>query len=134
METLTSHPLTVSFEKKLPCNLHLLGFDISVGPDDVAICMGRNVRFDCGYFFIGVPANLVVLPHWIINGIRISRIDIDNDPDDLLQWIVDGDDTNTTRLLVGPVDERFVGSTTFQCEIPTAYPRQSRVATLNVIG
>jgi len=127
----------VSFEKKLPCNLRLLGFDISVGPDDVTICMGRNAIFNCGYFFIGVPSDLVVLPQWIIYGSitgRFSREGIDSNPDDLLQWIVDGDDTNTTRLLVGPVDERFVGSTTFECTIPTQSPRQSRVATLSVIG
>ena len=112
------------------------GFNISVGPNDTTVCKGRNATFNCGYFFIGVPANLVVLPQWIINGSagRLSRESIDDDPDDLLQWIVDGDDTNTTRLLVGPVDESYFGKTTFQCIIPTQFPAQSRVATLTVIG
>ena len=110
------------------------GFGISVGPDDSTVCKGMNATLNCGYFFIGVPADLVVIPQWIIDGTITSRVQIDNRTDDLLQWIDDGDDTNTTRLLVGPVDERFVGRTTFQCVIPTASPRQSRIATLTVIG
>jgi len=110
------------------------GFNISVGPDDAKLCKGMNTTFNCGYFFINFLPDAIPIPQWIINGTTKPKREIDNDPDDLLQWIVDGDDTNTTRLLVGPVDERFVGTATFQCEIPTTSRRQSRVATLTVIG
>ena len=37
-----------------------------------------------------------------------------------IQWMVGGYDTNTTRLLVGPVNESFVG--------------RYHIATLNLIG
>ena len=60
--------------------------------------------------------------------------DIANDTNDFFKWIVDGNNTNTTRLLVGPVDEMFVSRTTFQCEIPVWLPVQSHIATLNAIG
>ena len=77
----------------------------------------------------------MITPHWIINeAMWVSRIEIISDTNDLPQWIVDGNDTNTTRLLIGPVDERFVGRTTFQCVIPIDPPLQSQIATLNVIG
>ena len=111
-----------------------IGFNISVGPDDDTVCKGMNATFNCGYFFIDTPAILVSIPQWRINGTVCRRSDIDSDSNDLLQWIVDGDDTNTTRLLVGPVDERFVGRTTFQCVIPVGFMPQSRTATLTVIG
>ena len=101
-------------------------------PEDATICKGKNATFNCGYFLINFP---VITPQWIINETeRLARLEIVNDTNDLLQWIVDGNDTNTTRLLVGPVDERFVGRTTFQCEIPIESPPQSQIATLTVIG
>jgi len=104
-----------------------------VGPDNATICKGMNVTLNCGFFFINT--GFVATPRWMINGSAgLSRSAIDNDPDDLLQWIVDGNDTNTTRLLVGPVDERFVGNTTFQCEIPVDDGPESQIATLTVIG
>ena len=105
-----------------------------MGPEDATICKGQNATLNCGYFFINVPMNLVSTPLWEINETSVRRNSIDSDPNDLLQWIVDGDNTNTTRLLVGPVDERFVGRTTFQCVIPTGTEPQSQIATLIVIG
>ena len=80
------------------------------------------------------PSTLVSIPQWIINGTVCQRSDVDSDPNDLLQWIVDGNDTSTTRLLVGPMDERFGSRTTFQCQIPAGVMPQSRIATLTVIG
>ena len=110
---------------------------ISVDPEDVTICKGENATFNCGYFFINFPDTVVFIPQWIITRnvtMRLTMDNIVNDINDLLQWIVIGDDTNTTRLLVGPVDERFVGRTTFQCEIPVKPTPQSHIATLTVIG
>ena len=98
-------------------------------PEDATICKGESVSMNCGYF---TNNTLGIIPLWIINGASVRRIAIDSNQNDLLQWIVDGDDTNTTRLLVGPVDERFVGRTTFRCEISTE--RGSDNATLTVIG
>ena len=91
-----------------------------------------NASFNCGYFFIGTT--IVCTPQWKINGKTKPRSEIDSDPNDLFQWIVDGDNTNTTRLLVGPVDESYVGRTTFQCVIPVDNGPQSQIATLTVIG
>jgi len=103
-----------------------------VGPEDASICKGENATFNCGYFF---NTQIVAIPQWKINGMmRFAMEEIDNDTNDLLQWIVDGNDTNTTRLLVGPVDERFVGRTTFQCQIPILPPVSSNTAVLIVIG
>ena len=98
-------------------------------PEDATICKGESVPMNCGYF---TNNTLGIIPLWIINGTSVRRSDIDSNQNDLLQWIVDGDDTNTTRLLVGPVDERFVGRTTFRCEISAE--RGSGNATLTVIG
>ena len=112
-----------------------IDFGISVDPEDATICKGENATFNCGYFFINIPAELVSIPQWIVNEtMRLTMDDIVNNTNDLLQWIIIGDNTNTTRLVVGPVDERFVGKTTFQCEIPVTSPPQSRIATLTVIG
>jgi len=102
-----------------------------VHPEDASICIGKNATFNCGYFLISTP---VITPQWIINGTRLIMEDIVNDTNDLLQWIVTGNDTNTTRLLVGPVDESFVGGTTFQCQIPVTPPNKSNTAILTVIG
>ncbi|XP_065917120.1 protein sidekick-2-like isoform X2 [Dysidea avara] len=105
---------------------------ISVEPNDTTICKGGNALLNCGYF-INIPVMLT--PQWRINGTTLLNMnDIDNDTDDLLQWIEDDNNTNTTRLLVGPVDENYVGSTTFRCEIPITPPDPSRTATLTVIG
>ena len=102
-------------------------------PENATICKGKNTTFDCGYFLINFPP--VITPQWKINEtMGLNRFNIINDANDLLQWMVDGNDTNTTRLLVGPVDDSFVGRTTFQCEIPIDPPLQSQIATLNVIG
>jgi len=85
---------------------------VSMDPENATICKGKNATFNCGYFLTNFP---VITPQWIINETkRFTRMEIVNDTNDLLQWIIDGNDTNTTRLLVCPVDERFVGRTTFQ--------------------
>jgi len=105
-------------------------FIITRQPRNVKVCKGEVTIFNCGYF-----ASVDIQPLWIINGsTSLRRSAIDNDPNDLLQWIVDGNDTNTTRLSVGPVDESYVGRTTFQCEIPLGTPVVSDIATLTVIG
>jgi len=106
-----------------------------VEPENASICKGETATFNCGYFLNNTQLELI--PQWIINKTnRLSMMDIVNGINNLgpLQWIVDGNDTNTTRLLVGPVDERYIGKTTFQCEIPVPPTPRSENATLTVIG
>jgi len=104
---------------------------ISVDPESVSICEEESATFNCRYFH-----QFALIPLWRINGtLLLSMEDIVNDTNNLgLKWIFDGNDTNTTRLLVGAVSERFIGRTTFQCEIPALHTRRSQSAILTVIG
>jgi len=73
---------------------------------------------------------------WYINGTTLlNRRTIDDGLSGFpFEWLVNGSDTNTTRLRVGPVDDSLCGNTTFQCEVQLATPVPSRIATLAIIG
>ena len=100
-------------------------------PEDKVICKGSQAIFNCGYRFSSFR---IFSPQWRINGTIHTFSQIVNNTDDLLSWQIDGDDTESTGLSVGPVDDTFVGVTTFQCELLTTPVLMSNIATLTVIG
>ena len=103
---------------------------ITSGPEDAIVCKRGETIFDCGYISDSALS-------WYINGTTnlLNRRTIEDRQSGFpLEWLVNGNDTNTTRLRVGPVDDSLCGNTTFQCEIQSGSPVLSRVATLAVIG
>ena len=100
-------------------------------PEDKVIYKGSQALFDCGYIFSDF---WYFPPQWRINGTIHTFSQIVNNTDDLLSWQQDGYDTESTGLCVGPVDDKFVGVTTFQCELLTIPVLMSNIATLTVIG
>ncbi|XP_065917101.1 protein sidekick-1-like isoform X2 [Dysidea avara] len=102
---------------------------ITSGPEDAIVCKRGETIFDCGYISDSALS-------WYINGTTnlLNRRTIEDRQSGFpLEWLVNGNDTNTTRLRVGPVDDSLCGNTTFQCEIQSGSPVLSRVATLAVI-
>ncbi|XP_065917154.1 uncharacterized protein [Dysidea avara] len=107
-------------------------FNITDDPDNSTICKNGVIDLDCGY--IVTMATRVFTPVWIINGTAYTRSQINsNDTPFPLQWLVDGNNTNTTDLRVGPVDERYLGQTVFQCAF-LSVDVLSAEAVLTIIG
>ena len=112
--------------------LSFADFNITDDPDNSTICKNGVIDLDCGY--IVTMATRVFTPVWIINGTAYTRSQINsNDTPFPLQWLVDGNNTNTTDLRVGPVDERYLGQTVFQCAF-LSVDVLSAEAVLTIIG
>jgi len=95
------------------------------------ICKGSSATFNCGYIF---SDSRIFPPQWRINGTVHTFSQIVNDTDDQIIWQMNSSNTETTGISVGPVDNRFFGVTTIQCELLTTPMLKTRIVTLTVIG
>ena len=82
----------------------------------------------CGY-----DSGVVIIPLASINGTSHSF----NNPPIAglpLQFITPNNDTNATRIIIGPVSEQFIGLANFSCGFVLSPPVKSMTATLTVLG
>ena len=82
----------------------------------------------CGY-----NSNFVLIPLARINGTSHSF----NNPPIAglpLQFITPNNDTNATRIIIGPVGEQFIGLANFSCSFVLSPPVESMTAALTVVG
>ena len=102
---------------------------ITTNPDNQIICVGDTAVMNCGYSGGGIT----LVPLARINGTS----HVFNNPPTAglpLQFITPQNDTNATRIIVGPVGEQFVGTANFLCSFSLAPPVDSMIATLTVVG
>ena len=86
----------------------------------------------CGYI-INSPIQL--LPILFVNGAALIIGHNLNSISGLpLQYISPSNDTNATRIIVGPVGQQVIGNTTFFCEFTSTPQINSTIATLTVLG
>ena len=107
------------------------------GPVDTTVCDGNTVNITCG--ITNLPIGFI--PTWRIiqrysNGsvssdMEIAGVNVIYDDDDGLVWIPDNNNTENSRLLVGPVDETD-NQSSYQCIFSGV--ARSTVGTLTVAG
>ena len=103
---------------------------ITTNPNDQMICVGGTAVMNCGFDSGG---GIVVVPLAHINGTSHAS----NNPPIPglpLQFITPINDTNATKIVVGPVGEQFVGTANFNCSFSVIPPVDSMTATLTVVG
>ena len=89
---------------------------------------------NCGYYSILTKQiDFIIVPSARINkkSYGLSSQPIAGLP---LQFIVPANDTNASRIIVGPVGEQFVGMTNFECDFPTKPLLLSTTVVLTVLG
>ena len=91
------------------------------------ICIGGTATMDCGYRSSGSPS----LINAVING-TILASSIPGYPP--LMFVSNPNETDAAKVIIGPVEKRFVGITTFSCRIAANPPVDSINATLTVVG
>jgi len=103
---------------------------------DTTVCDGNTVNISCGY----INNHLGEKPYWkIIKRDSNGDINIIIGPalaftyNDGLMWIHDKNNTENSRLLVGPVDETF-NQSLYQCYFQTSPTIYSSVGTLTIAG
>ena len=104
---------------------------ITSNPEDQTLCVGDIAVMDCGYD--SSDFNVVIIPLARINGTSHSF----NNPPIAglpLQFITPTNDTNATRIIVGPVSRQFIGMANFLCAYLLSPPVESMTATLTVLG
>ena len=101
---------------------------ITTNPDDQMICVGSTAVMNCGF-----DNGIVLEPLAHINGTSHAS---DNPPIAglPLQFITPANDTNATRIVVGPVSEQFIGTANFSCSFSLSPRVNSMTATLTVVG
>ena len=102
---------------------------ITTNPDDQMICIGGTAVMNCGYNSGGI----VLVPLARINGTSHAS----NNPPIAglpLRFITPANDTNASRIIVGPVGEQFIGTANFLCTFSLSPPVDSMIATLTVVG
>ena len=89
---------------------------------------------NCGYYSTFTKqTGFVIVPLACINKISYgsSSRPIAGLP---LQFITPVNDTNASRIIIGPVGEQFVGMTNFSCNFLIAPPLESVTVVLTVLG
>lgn len=90
---------------------------------------------NCGYYTTFTrQTGFVIVPL-----ARINQISYDSRSQPIaglpLQFITPANDTNASRIIVGPVGEQFVGMTNFSCNfLIIVPPLESVTAVLTVLG
>ena len=100
---------------------------ITANPDDQMICVGGTAVMNCGF-----DNGVALTPLARINGTSHAS---DNPPiAGLPLQFITPNDTNATRIVVGPVGEQFIGTANFSCSFSLRPPVISMTATLTVVG
>ena len=104
---------------------------ITSNPDNQAICVGDTAVMNCGFDNGG--SGIVLVPLAIING--TTHI-FNNQPVAglSLDFIFPANDTNASRIVIGPVGEQFIGMANFLCTFSLTPPVNTMTATLTVLG
>ena len=108
---------------------------VTRNPDNQTICVNDTAVMNCGYY--STTGHVTIPLANINNTLHISWIKISPPIAGLpLQFIVTRNDTNASRIIIGPVGEQFVGSrTNFSCvfNVRPSYPSTPTVV-LTVLG
>ena len=103
---------------------------ITTNPNDQMICVGGTAVMNYGYDNGG--SGIILIPLTRINGTSHA---LDDPPiSGLPLQLITPNDTNATRIVVGPVGEQFVGTASFSCFFSLSPPVNSMTATLTVVG
>ena len=97
-------------------------------PQNQTICIGGTATMDCGY-----ESSSQIVPSLgaVING-TVLVSNAPRFPPLLFKSIINK--TNTSKVIIGPVEKEFVGITTFSCHIALNPPVNGMNATLTVVG
>ena len=100
---------------------------ITRNPENATICIGDTTLFYCGY-----SAPILLSPNLNINGTDHTLTGVvPNLPTNLIQPL---NDTNATRIEIGPVGTEAIGMTTMFCRLPSIPSVDTVTVTLTVLG
>ena len=106
---------------------------VTRNPDNQTISVGGTAVMNCGYDSeITRQTDWVIVPLAYINETLYGPLHppIAGLP---LQFITQSNDTNASRIIIGPVGKQFVGRTKFSCKFSVGSPPVP-TAVLTVLG
>ena len=104
---------------------------ITSNPDNQTICVGDTAVMNCGFDNGG--SGIVLVPLAIING-TIHALNSQPVAGLSLDFISPANDTNASRIVVGPIGEQFIGTANFFCAFSLSPQVDTMTATLTVLG
>ena len=100
---------------------------LTQNPENQTVCLGDTVVVKCGY------TNFTLIrPGLIVNGTWYS----DTTTNPLFHFVLPRfpNETDDTRIIIGPVDEHFIGATMVYCLYETIPTAKTPTATIKVLG
>ena len=103
---------------------------VTRNPDNQTICVGDTAVMNCGYYsdFGYAILPLALINKTIYDPLRPPTAGLP------LQFIPSPNDTNASRIIIGPVGEQFVGMTNFSCKFAIRSPPLVPTVVLTVLG